>query len=587
LDSDLQNPIEYCISVILKEAKEEHRLVKQVLYAMLSAYTNNPLNLAINSPSGEGKNWVLEKVAEKFPADDVVFLSGMTDKALFHGKGTLVVKNEAGEYVEADTIIEEIDDQIEEKQAEIGRIKDLDLIRAFKGAIEDLNKEKSEIYKNSKKLIDLSHKILIFLDTPRINLLSILMSLLSHDKYEVEYEYVDTNSGIKTYTNILRGWPAVIFAQAIDYSKHERWPELARRFIITNPEMNSKKKYAEAVNLIVDKFTLPDLLYQRTVCSDEEKNKVKDIIKYMSGEIRLISDRIVPGKNSTYAPFSEVLKSTLPKDKSSDMNAGKRFSVFLSLLPMINVSRRPAIRIHTFKNDGPVMLTVPFALFEDLSESIYLMDYANGVQPYLLEWFYNVFLPVYEGRKEVTCKSKMLGSTEQIVYESRIALTSRELIEATAVKKGRVCTSKQLLETYLYPLMNQGYIDFVNSELDHRANIYFPVIISKYIKLFENDEKSNLSQIDRIYVRDITIFPDKMYLISKIKEVLKYYFEGNISTNLCDHEGKEITVEELVARYYSRPEDHFEVPGYHNNNDDSPSDSRKQEPVFKEELQNE
>jgi hypothetical protein len=76
LDDDLENPIEYCISVILKEARKEQRLVKQLLYVMLSAYTNNPLNLAINSPTGEGKNWVLEKVAEMFPLIDIEFLSG-------------------------------------------------------------------------------------------------------------------------------------------------------------------------------------------------------------------------------------------------------------------------------------------------------------------------------------------------------------------------------------------------------------------------------------------------------------------------------------------------------------------------------
>src|ERR671919_1237684 len=90
----IEDVIEYCVSIIVKEARNEERLVKQLLYVMLSAYTNNPLNLGINSPSGEGKNWVLEKVAEKFPDEDVVFLSGMTDKALFHRKGILVIKNE-------------------------------------------------------------------------------------------------------------------------------------------------------------------------------------------------------------------------------------------------------------------------------------------------------------------------------------------------------------------------------------------------------------------------------------------------------------------------------------------------------------
>ena len=57
----VDDPISYVIDVILKEAKQEERLVKQLLYVMLSAKTNNPFNLAINAPSGEGKNWVRRK----------------------------------------------------------------------------------------------------------------------------------------------------------------------------------------------------------------------------------------------------------------------------------------------------------------------------------------------------------------------------------------------------------------------------------------------------------------------------------------------------------------------------------------------
>ncbi len=92
-------------------------------------------------------------------------------------------------------------------------------------------------------------------------------------------------------------------------------------------------------------------------------------------------------------------------------------------------------------------------------------------RPYILDWFYEVFLPSYESHEEVTCKSKIPG---QMVCESRIAVTTFELIDATREKKCRVYNSKQLLETYIYPLMNQGYIDRVNSELDHRAVHLFP-----------------------------------------------------------------------------------------------------------------
>ena len=50
-----------------------------------------------------------------------------------------------------------------------------------------------------------------------------------------------------------------------------------RRFIITNPKMTSDK-YADAVDLIADKYGLPDLLYQQKIVSDSDKRKVREII---------------------------------------------------------------------------------------------------------------------------------------------------------------------------------------------------------------------------------------------------------------------------------------------------------------------
>lgn len=121
---DIVNPISFCIDVILKEAKEEGRLVKQIFYIMLSAYTNNPINLAINSPSGEGKTYVLQKVGELFPKQDVMFLAGMTEKALFHRSGILVVKDEAGEYQSIENKLEDLDSRIVEKESERVGTKD-------------------------------------------------------------------------------------------------------------------------------------------------------------------------------------------------------------------------------------------------------------------------------------------------------------------------------------------------------------------------------------------------------------------------------------------------------------------------------
>ena len=251
----IEDLLGYVQDVILKEAKQEDRLVKQLLYTMLSAKTNNPMNLAINAPTGEGKNWVIDKVTAVFPEDDVIKLHGMTDKALFHESGELVIKASDIDFHAFNPELDEseLDDfgyysweYVTNQVNKIGKEclereeKDSD---SYKELVSEIESDTKHLQQFVKKLINLEHKILIFLDTPRMSLISALMPLLSHDSYESEYKYVDTSGPIKTYKNLLRGWPCFIFAQAVDYSKHERWPEVQRRFIITNPTMDSKQKW--------------------------------------------------------------------------------------------------------------------------------------------------------------------------------------------------------------------------------------------------------------------------------------------------------------------------------------------------------
>ena len=71
--NDIKDPIQYCKDIILREAKEEDRLVSLILFTILSANTKNPINLAINAPSGEGKSHVVLKVAEIFPQNELIF----------------------------------------------------------------------------------------------------------------------------------------------------------------------------------------------------------------------------------------------------------------------------------------------------------------------------------------------------------------------------------------------------------------------------------------------------------------------------------------------------------------------------------
>ncbi len=55
------HPILNHVDVVAKEVKQDDRLCRQVHYTLLSMYTNNPINLAINAPTGEGKSYPVKK----------------------------------------------------------------------------------------------------------------------------------------------------------------------------------------------------------------------------------------------------------------------------------------------------------------------------------------------------------------------------------------------------------------------------------------------------------------------------------------------------------------------------------------------
>jgi hypothetical protein len=53
------------------------------------------------------------------------------------------------------------------------------------------------------------------------------------------------------------------------------------------------------------------------------------------------------------------------------------------------------------------------------------------------------------------------------------------------------------------------------------------------------------------------MFPDKQYVTSKIQAVLGYSARQGYFTKILDHERNEITIEELIDKYYSNPEEYF------------------------------
>jgi hypothetical protein len=123
------------------------------------------------------------------------------------------------------------------------------------------------------------------------------------------------------------------------------------------------------------------------------------------------------------------------------------------------------------------------------------MEYANGIRPYVLEWYHEVFRKAFDNKIDVDCKviKRNNDGQEAKIYEKKVALTTDDLVLETKEVLGKIFTKKQILDSYTNPLINQGYIDSTESELDRRCNVYYPIIAIKGNKsLFDSDSSRAL-----------------------------------------------------------------------------------------------
>ena len=100
-----------------------------------------------------------------------------------------------------------------------------------------------------------------------------------------------------------------------------------------------------------------------------------------------------------------MIRQSIPKEKASDMTRANRLSTYLSFLPTIHFDKRPRIEIG-IEGDILSKQIIPIATFEDLQKTISLMEYSDGVRPYILEWYYDVLLKAYEDKGDTRFKNK-------------------------------------------------------------------------------------------------------------------------------------------------------------------------------------
>ena len=390
---------------------EENKLI--TFLCELSAYTeNSQFNISFNAPSSTGKSYIPTEIARLFPEEDIIEIGYCSPTAFFH---------DIGEY----------------------------------------QKEKKGY------LIDLSRKILIFLDQPHTQLLERLRPLLSHDKKEINLKITDKTQkfGLKTKNVLLRGYPSVIFCTAgLRIDEQE-----ATRFLLLSPETN-QEKIREAIQEKIKKETDADN-YQEWLDSNPERKLLKERIQAVKQEnikeIKIGSPKKIEQR---FLNKNKMLKPRHSRD------IGRLISLIKSFA-LLNLWFR--------KKDGSVII----ANDDDIEEAFKIWDAISESQelnlpPYTYHLYHEVILSAWNDKNKDRSKK-----FKEITGE--LGLSRQDIIQKHYRVYGRFIADWQLRQQIIPMLETAGLIIQEDDPNDKRKKLIYPtasLAISKKEK--ENNSES-------------------------------------------------------------------------------------------------
>jgi len=512
---------EFVIKTAMRTVKQENSLIRQIFYTAMSKDTSDPNNLMVSAPTSEGKTWPVTETLKFFPKEDVLYIGKMSTMSLVRQKGILMDSNN-----------NPVKDRIRDLKKQISKLEDDE---EDDEEIEALEDELEEILEDVRSVIVLTGKLVVFLEPPQYDVWELIKPILSHDKEEIEYPFVNntTIEGIITKKVVVRGWPACIFCTAKDESNWPTWPEIVSRFLITSPNM-IPKKYEESNSLTAQRKSLPSFIQQQIIVSDNEIKKAKECVLFLTQQLR-------NNHNQVWIPYGEILGEALKAEKGTDSRAAKRIFSFLNVIPLVKADLRPRLVIKD-------MVNMTIATLEDLNEALSITQNYAGIPTNKMDFFSHDLYATYREKLESH------GEAED-------GVTTKEMIQAHKLRTRKTLSNDTIRKSFLYELMNNGYVDEEVSTLDRRMKIYRPLIEpelepEKIKKLRELTDSHNLLQPSVIILPRNCNPVKENWLVLEVLAFLKYGIspEDTRRINLEDmsfytNNGMKQTITQFVSDY--------------------------------------
>lgn len=332
------------LSLTIKE-DNDNKIITFLAYIL--TYTDSAqMNIGFYGPSAGGKSHTAIEVSNFFP-EDLLKLASASPTAFFH------------------------EDGIENKET-------------------------------NTKVLDLSRKIIIFLDMPNSMLLERLRPLLSHDEKIIKLKITDKNKGggNRTKTVEIIGFPTVVFCSA-NFKIDE---QEATRLLLLSPE-TTQTKLQQSIEQVICKES-DNYSFKKSVDSNEDRIQLMERIKAIKQE--KISDVIINPNDK------EKIKNYFLKNKDflkpKDQRDMKRVMSFVKAFAILNFFQK--------KKDGSVI----FAEDCDIEQAFNVWNKVSfcqelSIPPYIYKYYLEVVMPIYleKNNREgslIVCKDKGINKRE-------------------------------------------------------------------------------------------------------------------------------------------------------------------------------
>jgi aspartate carbamoyltransferase regulatory subunit len=366
----------------------------------LSVYTeDSQLNVSFNAPSSTGKSFIPIEIAKLFPPENVMELGQVSPTAFYHMAG-------------------------------------------------EFDKEKQQY------TVDLSNKIIIFLDQPHTMLIERMRPILSHDKKEIESQITDKTQkhGLRTKKVIIRGFPAVTYCSAgLRMDEQE-----ITRFLLLSPEI-TQDKIKDGVLESLKKSADRDAYLDHTELNTPRQQLKKRILAIRDAkvaDIRITIEDQEYIKNRFLGSIS-MLKPRHQRDIKRLVSISKIFA-------LLNLWER--------KKEGSnivadrVDIDEAFTVWERISISQEL-----NIPPYVYRIYEDVIIAAFNDKNDSNCQ-------DYVDLIGPIGVTRQEIMNKHYKVYGRMIDAISLRQQILPMLVQTGLIIEEQDPNDKRSRLVSPVI---------------------------------------------------------------------------------------------------------------